>query len=91
MSCINEKTIRIRDLNDSLRRTLTGGRISVTAGVNAMGLAHVAALITKLREFDQFDEGNDPHGEHDFGALHHDGKKFFWKRPRRIQPIPRRP
>lgn len=79
MSSVNEKTMRIRDLNDTFRRTLTGGRLLITVGVSAMGPAHVAALLDKLREFEQFDEANDPYGEHDFGALDHDDKTFLWK------------
>jgi hypothetical protein len=75
----NEKTLRIRALNDALRTTLKGGRIMLTARVSALGPPHVTGLINALRQFDRFDEGNDPYGEHDFGAFDHEGQKFFWK------------
>jgi hypothetical protein len=81
MTCsLTQKTIRIRELNDSLRRTLQGGRIMITRGVDALGPLVVAQLIHCLRKYDRFDEGNDPYGEHDFGAFDHgEEAKFFWK------------
>jgi hypothetical protein len=79
MTCTQEKKARIRELNDQLRRTLTGGRIMMTSGVEALGPLVVAQLLDRLRQYDQFDEGNDPYGEHDFGAFDHDGQRFFWK------------
>ena len=74
-----QKTIRIRELNDSLRRTLTGGRIMMTRGVEALGPLVIGQVLNCLRRFDQFEDGNDPYGEHDFGAFDHGGRKFFWK------------
>ena len=80
MTCsLTQKTTRIRELNDALRRTLQGGRIMMTRGVEALGLMIVSQLIDHLRTYDRFEEGNDPYGEHDFGAFDHDGNKFFWK------------
>ena len=32
-----------------------------------------------MRSFEDFDEDNDPHGEHDFGAFDHDDQTIFWK------------
>ena len=32
-----------------------------------------------VREFDDFKEENDPHGEHDFGAIKLDSVSAFWK------------
>ena len=67
------------ELNDALRTTFTGGRVMMTAGVNEMESEAKAKLITAVRTFDRFDKGNDPHGEHDFGSVEIDGKKFFFK------------
>lgn len=36
-------------------------------------------MLRKVREFDAFDAGNDPHGEHDFGAIEHDDFRYFFK------------
>lgn len=32
-----------------------------------------------VRDFNNFTEDNDPHGEHDFGSLEHNGHSVFWK------------
>lgn len=34
---------------------------------------------TGSAQFDDFNEGNDPYGEHDFGSFELCGRKFFWK------------
>ena len=39
----------------------------------------VAALVVAVRDFKDFTPDNDPHGEHDFGAVEHDGVRYFWK------------
>lgn len=32
-----------------------------------------------VAKFEAFDHGNDPYGEHDFGAIQHGGVRHFWK------------
>lgn len=72
-----DRTQRIAELNDQFRTTGLGGRIVMTAGVSQHpGLERVIAAV---REFNAFTEDNDPHGEHDFGAVTVDGETFFWK------------
>ncbi len=73
------KTDRIRRLNDTFRRTFVGGAVMVTQGVEAMPLDQRRSLLQKVRSFDAFGEDNDPHGEHDFGAVDEGGERFFWK------------
>lgn len=70
-------TAKIRDLNDSFRRQLKGGRILFTAGI--AGRDDSNAILERVRQFDGFDEGNDPYGEHDFGAFDHGPDTIFWK------------
>ena len=72
-------TDRIRDLNDEFRRTFVGGAVMITAGVEAMPADQRKSLLAKVRAFDVFTENNDPHGEHDFGAIDEDGVRYFWK------------
>lgn len=72
-------TTRIRDLNDELRRSLSGGRIMMTASVAARDPVRIAALLDRLRNFDAFTPDNDPHGEHDFGVIEDGGERFLWK------------
>ena len=72
---------RIRELNDIFRRTLVirHGHVLITCGVSALPVADQAAIMRKVQTFDAFTDGNDPHGEHDFGAIAHDGTRYFWK------------
>jgi len=74
-----KRTARIRELNDLFRRSFVGGRIVFTSGVRALGVAKVAALLQRLRTFNEFSPDNDPYGEHDFGAFNEAGQRFFWK------------
>jgi Protein of unknown function (DUF3768) len=76
----DSKTNRIRALNDAFRRTFVGGAVMITAGVEAMPLDQRRSLIQKVRSFESFSEDNDPHAEHDFGAVDEAGERFFfWK------------
>jgi hypothetical protein len=73
------RTDRIRTLNDAFRRTFVGGAVMVTQGVEAMPLDQRRSLLQKVRSFETFSEENDPHAEHDFGAVDEAGERFFWK------------
>ena len=73
------KTARIRELNDAFRRSFSGGKVTMTAGVYALPDMVKAAALQKAATFDEFNEDNDPHGEHDFGSFELCGRKFFWK------------
>ena len=78
-STIISKAQRIRELNDEFRRTFVGGAVIITAGVEAMPDEQRRSLLAKVRAFDVFTEDNDPHGEHDFGAVDEGGVRCFWK------------
>lgn len=47
----------------------------VTAGVAAMGPGFGVRTLMAVKTFSAFDNANDPHREHDFGALDIDGHK----------------
>ena len=70
---------RIRALNDAFRRTFVGGMVMITAGVEALPDEQRRSMLAKVRAFDTFTEDNDPHGEHDFGAVDEGGVCYFWK------------
>src|SRR5665213_34522 len=70
---------KIAELNDQFRSTLTGGRVMMTAGVNALPADTVARALAMTREFNAFTADNDPHREHDFGSFEIADQKFFWK------------
>jgi hypothetical protein len=74
-----EKRDAIRELNDAFRTTMTGGRVMMTAGVDALPSDVKAAVIRQVATFSDFTPDNDPHQEHDFGSFTLAGRKFFWK------------
>jgi Protein of unknown function (DUF3768) len=73
------ETARIRELNDLFRSTFIGGKVFITQGVNALGDAFEIECVEKVQTHRDFAEGNDPHGEHDFGAFDVQGRRVFWK------------
>jgi hypothetical protein len=70
---------RIQELNDAFRRSFVGGVVVVTAGFESLPVDRRRLILAKVRAFDQFDDGNDPHGEHDVGLVEHDDVRCFWK------------
>ena len=69
----------IRELNDQFRQSLRGGMLVMTSGVIALGQEHQLKILEAVAKFDSFDEGNDPYGEHDFGALEVEEERLFFK------------
>ncbi|QAY96393.1 hypothetical protein CWB41_12175 [Methylovirgula ligni] len=72
-------TAEIRRLNDQLRTTFVGGAILITPGVESLTISQRSALLALIRSFEAFTAGDDPYGEHDFGAVDFEGSKFFFK------------
>jgi hypothetical protein len=70
---------KIRALNDAFRTTMTGGRVMMTAGVDALPSDVQAMVIRRVATFSDFNADNDPRGEHDFGSFSLAGQKFFFK------------
>jgi hypothetical protein len=68
---------RIQQLNDAARQTLTGCRVSVTAGVRALDATDM--ILTMVRRYSAFTPDNDPYAEHDFGSFQFAGETIFWK------------
>ena len=69
----------VRRLNDHLRRFWLGGRVMVTTGISALGPQFLEAALVAVAAFDGFDAGDNPYGEHDFGALTVLGERLLWK------------
>lgn len=76
---LEARVARIRALNDALRGFRRGGYVTITSGVQALGSAALQAVLLKVAQFDAFSTDNDPHGEHDFGAIEHGDHRIFWK------------
>jgi hypothetical protein len=70
---------KVRALNDAFRTTMTGGKVLLTAGVDALPSDVKAMVIRRVATFSEFTADNDPHGEHDFGSFEIAGRKLFWK------------
>lgn len=73
------KTERIQELNDAFRRSFSGGKVTMTANVDALPDMVKCAALHEVAIFNAFTEDNDPHGEHDFGSFELCSRKFFWK------------
>jgi Protein of unknown function (DUF3768) len=73
------KTARIRELNDELRHNGIGGRIMITAGLEARGSEQIARALAAVAAFDNFREDNDPYGEHDCAILSVDNLQVLFK------------
>ncbi len=83
---------RIAELNDIFRHWgivfLFAGRhieaqrlglITITNGISALQDHQVQAILAKVANYSDFPAGDDPYGEHDFGAFEHAGERIFWK------------
>ena len=68
---------KIAKLNDAARRSPLGYLTS--AGVVSLPPEVVSEIYTKVYNFKDFTEDNDPYGEHDFGSLKVTDYKVFWK------------
>ena len=65
----------IASLNDTFRRS--GFGVMMTQGIK--NLPDLDGLMGTIRDFNRFNEDNDPYGERDFGSLDWYGEKVFWK------------
>ena len=74
-----KRTEKIRELNDQLRTTFTGGQIVITAGIQSLDERLRAAIISAVVEFDNWTDDLDTYGEHDFVAVEVQGHKVFAK------------
>ena len=70
---------RIRALNDTARRTSALGQFFLTRGVAELPPDDQAAILDRVRTFDDFGEDNEPWGEHDFASFKHRGRTINWK------------
>ena len=85
---MTEKTLLIQKQNDEFRKGMIvintqeskiPGQYVITNGITSLSLDDQAQILYKVRCFNNFAEGDDPYGEHDFGAFNHNGQKVYWK------------
>lgn len=75
-------TDKIRELNDNLRKNMfkTGkDKLVLTHGVLSLPEEIQWRILAKVRLFNDFNEGNDPYGEHDFGMVEYYDTQCFFK------------
>ena len=72
-------TCTIRDLNDKLRTTMSGGLVHMTDSIAALGLPTVNAIFAEITSFTAFNPDNDPWGEHDCAVVKVEGHRIVWK------------
>lgn len=73
------KSIKIAALNDTLRKFGKGGLLHQTHGFAALDNDIRAEFINLIRTNDEFDDGDDPYGQHDFGAETIGSTTVYWK------------
>lgn len=77
---VTAKTARIAELNDLARRAMgVAGKLVQTEGICALDEFDQSAIRELVEKYKDFSPKNDPHGERDFGVIHHNGNKVFWK------------
>jgi hypothetical protein len=73
-------TAKIRELNDAFRQHFpANGKRYITDGIFALDSDDRDAILEKVRTFDSFTPDNDPHEEHDFGSIDHNGERISGK------------
>lgn len=78
----NKLTQKVKQLNDAFRRDLFNialGEVVMTPGVAMLPTHKQIMLLEEIRNFEDFNRGNDPYGEHDFGRVNMFGGDYFWK------------
>lgn len=73
------KLAMIRQLNDRLRMQFIGGRVMLTSSVAQLEEDAKVRVLTAIRGFTSFDDGNDPHSEHDMVFVEVDGERYWAK------------
>jgi len=78
-----QKAVKIRATNDRLRKLLPAvehpHKVTLSEQVGALEPEALARLMLLVRDFDDFSEDNNPHGEHDLGQVEMGGESYFWK------------
>jgi Protein of unknown function (DUF3768) len=73
------RTDLVRAINDRCRATFLGCTVVVTAAFDNLPGDLKARVLSDVRTFQDFDDGNDPYHEHDFAAFSIDGQAFMFK------------
>ena len=75
----NSQFQSIAEQNDDFRLHPSKGTFCLTSGIRALGKDCVREIINIVRNFNSFNEVNDPYGAHDFGAFYYRNRQIFFK------------
>lgn len=76
----SDRSERIRVLNRKYRKLVPlSPDLMITSSVQNVLGDFLSELFIAIRDFDDFNEGNDPHGEEDFGSVTVRKREFWWK------------
>ena len=86
---MTDKSKIIAKQNDEFRKNMECpndnskvlGRYSMTQGVSSLSNFERLKTVLKIKGFNNFNEDNDPHGEHDYGQFQLENNKqdIIWK------------
>ena len=83
---LSQHTAKIRELNDALRTTrdpiawlMMNGSLVITRSLDNKGNDFIDHAVSVMRSFSDFNEDNDPWGEHDCALMEVDGETVIWK------------
>lgn len=75
-------TNKIAEINDKLRQNLFNpgkDKVILTQGVSNLPFDEQLRILIKVKLFNNFNAGNDPYSQHDFGMIEYSELKYFFK------------
>jgi hypothetical protein len=76
---LDNRSAKTRTINARSRKNFIGCIVHLSRTVQELGEPKRRQLILAVQEFEQFEEGDDPYHEHDFGSIELFGEKWFFK------------
>tara|TARA_R110000751_G_scaffold17283_3_gene53772 strand:+ start:1950 stop:2345 length:396 start_codon:yes stop_codon:yes gene_type:complete len=69
-----------REISDNSIDSPTRNKIVLTLGINSLSHNRQVYILNRVKNFKDFNKGDDPYGERDFGAFKdEEDVKIFWK------------
>ena len=74
-----ERIAKIRDLNDQLRQTFSGGTVLLSRGIRSKSPKELYDILEGVKNFNDFNQSNNVYAENDFGSFKCHGDTIFFK------------
>ena len=84
----DDRILKIQKQNDLFRKNFGNtqqtkqeikGKYHITNGLGSLPVLDQFKIAMRIRSFKDFNENNDPYGEHDMGRFKENGHSIFWK------------